>query len=258
MILLYEKKEAIATITLNRPEVMNAINQELACELSRAWEDFAKDSRMRTLIITGAGDKAFCTGADLKERSGMKVDIHVSSFWGHSFNLPMKGTECYKPVIVAVNGHCLAGGLELALMGDIRIASENATFGQPEINWGIMPGMGATQRLPRILPYNLASEILLTGDPIDAEHALRIGLINRVVPLPELMHAARVLSKILCEKPPLAMRAIKEALLRSYDLPLEQGLRLESCLRRILGETKDAQEGMKTFAKGSRSQSQAP
>jgi enoyl-CoA hydratase/carnithine racemase len=188
----------------------------------------------------------------------MKEDIHVSSFWDHSFNLPMKGTECYKPVIVAVNGHCLAGGLELALMGDIRIASENATFGQPEINWGIMPGMGATQRLPRILPYNMACEILFTGDPIDAEHALRIGLINRVVPLPELMHAARALAKILCEKPPLALRAIKEALLRSYDLPLEQGLRFESCLRRIVGETKDAREGMTTFTKGSRSRSQTP
>jgi len=258
VVLLYDKKEAIATITLNRPEVMNAINQELAGELSRAWEDFARDPRMRGLIITGAGDRAFCAGADLKERSGMEVDIHVSSFWDHSLNLPMKGAESYKPVIAAINGHCLAGGLELALMADIRIASENATFGQPEINWGIMPGMGATQRLPRILPYNLAAEILLTGNPIDAARAFRIGLINRVVPFPELMHAARALAKTLCEKPPLAARAVKEALLRSYDLPLAEGLRFESYLRRILGETEDARQGMTAFTKGSGSRSQTP
>ena len=121
-----------------------------------------------------------------------------------------------------------------------------------------MPGMGATQRLPRILPYNLAAEILLTGDPIDAQQALRIGLINRVVPLPELRHAALALAKTLCKKPPLAVRAIKEALLRSYDLPLDQGLRFESCLRCIVGETEDARNGMTAFTGASKSRSQKP
>lgn len=253
MILLYKKRDKIATITLNRPEVMNAINLKLADELFQSWEDFAKDPQMRVLIITGAGDKAFCSGADLKERSTMEVDLHTLSFWDSSFELPMKSAECYKPVIAAINGHCLAGGLELALVGDIRIASENATFGQSEINWGILPGMGATQRLPRILPYNLAAEILFTGQPVGAEQALRIGLINRVVPLSELMNAAYSIAEILSQKSPFAIRAIKEALLRSYDLPLEQGLRFESYLRRIVAETEAAREGIAAFKKEGKS-----
>ncbi|MGD2125626.1 MAG: enoyl-CoA hydratase/isomerase family protein [Desulfobacteraceae bacterium] len=247
MALLYEKKGKIARITLNRPEVMNAINLELAQELFHGWCDFVEDSETVLLIITGAGDKAFCTGADLKERGRQGEDAHVSFFWDTSFKLPMRHHECFKPVIAAINGHCLAGGLELALLCDIRIASENATFGQPEINWGVFPGMGATQRLPRVLPYNLAAEILFTGRNISAERALEIGLVNRVVPLPNLMDTAWALAEEISEKGPLALRAVKEALLRSYDLSLAQGLRLEGLLRRIVGDTKDALEGMKAF-----------
>lgn len=245
--LMYEKEARIATITLNRPQVMNAISLELAHELTAAWTAFQKDPDLVVLILTGKGEEAFCVGADLKERSRQGRDIHVSSFWQDSLNLPMRATDGYKPVIGAINGHCLAGGLELALLCDIRIASEQATFGQPEINWGIFPGMGATQRLPRVLPYNLAAELLFVGDRIDARRALEIGLVNRVVPPGALMEEARALATRISQKGPLALRAVKESLLRSYDLPLSQGLRLEALLRRMIGDTEDALEGLKAF-----------
>jgi E-phenylitaconyl-CoA hydratase len=246
MVLLYEKKDKIATITLNRPDVMNAINRELAQGLFDAWADFAEDPGMTVLVITGAGEKAFCVGADLKEKE-LKGDVHINSFWDGSFRLPMRGAELFKPVIAAINGHCLGGGLELALLADIRVASENATFGQPEIPLGIFPGMGATQRLPRTLPYNLAAEILFTGERVGAEKALEIGLVNRVVPSHDLMKTAFSVAETISDNAPLALRAVKEALIRSYDLPLDQGLRLEALLRRIVGDTEDAQEGVRAF-----------
>ena len=247
MVLLYEKKDNMATITLNRPKVMNAINLELAEELFRAWIDFSQDPEIMVLVITGSGHDAFCVGADLKERAQHGEDMHVSNFWDSSVKLPMRDSECHKPVIAAINGHCLAGGLELALLADIRIASENATFGQPEINWGIIPGMGATQRLPRVLPYNLAAEILMTGARIDAQRAFEIGLVNRVVRIKNLMKTAIATAEEIGKKAPLALRAVKEALLGSYDLTLDQGMRLEGLLRRIVGDTADAREGMQAF-----------
>lgn len=246
MPLLYEKKEKIAIITLNRPELMNAISRELARKLYGAWCDFAKDPALSVMVITGAGEKAFCVGADLKEKEE-KGDVHVTSFWDGSFKLPMRGPELYKPVIAAINGHCLGGGLELALLADIRIAAEHATFGQPEITLGIFPGMGATQRLRRSLPYNIAAEILLTGERFGASKAHEIGLVNRVVPLQDLMKTALSAAETISRHAPLALRAVKEALLRSYDLPLDQGLRLEGVLRRIVGDTEDAHEGVKAF-----------
>lgn len=246
MVMKYEKQEKIATITLNRPEVMNAINREMAQALFDAWTDFAHDPNMNVLIVTGAGEKAFCVGADLKDWSS-KGDIHVTSFWDGSVALPMRGPEHFKPVIAAINGHCLGGGLELALLADIRIASETATFGNPEIQLGVFPGMGATQRLPRTLPYNLAAEILFTGERFGAKKALDIGLVNRVVPPHELMETVRSVAGTISENAPLALRAVKEALLRSYDLPLDEGLRLEGLLRRIVGDTEDAREGVKAF-----------
>jgi len=247
MSLLYEKEDKIAIITLNRPEVLNAMNPDLAGKLLKAWIDFSKDPDLMVLIVTGAGDRAFCVGADIKDRDQSGRDPHVSDFWGPGLKTPMRGVECYKPVIAAINGYCLGGGLELALVCDIRIASEDARFGQPEIKRGIFPGMGATQRLPRLMPYNLAAEILFTGDHIDAREAYRIGLVNRVVPFKDLMASARATAKKICENAPLALRAVKEALLRSYDLPLEQGMRVEGMLRRIIGETDDAREGMRAF-----------
>jgi enoyl-CoA hydratase/carnithine racemase len=248
VVLLYEKSDGVVTVTLNRPQAMNAINGEMAQALMRAWEDFAQDPQARVLIMTGSGERSFCVGADLRERADVQGDPHLGGFWSRATDeMPMRRAAIYKPAIGAINGHCLGGGLELALLCDIRIASENATFGQPEICWGIFPGMGATQRLPRVLPYNLAAEIVLTGRPVGARQALAMGLVNRVVPAGELMAAARELAEVIGRNAPLAVRAAKEALLRSYDLPLEQGLRLEGLLRRAVGETADAREGRMAF-----------
>ena len=250
MVLKYEKTGKIATVTLNRPEVMNALNEDLLRQLVSAWYDFADDPDLVIMILTGEGDKAFCVGADLKERRERNLDLHVEMFWQTDHKTPMRDLVLYKPVIVAVNGWCVGGGLELALVGDIRIASDNAVFGSPEIKRGIFPGWGATQRLPRLIPYNIAAEMLFTGDFIDAAEAHRIGLVNRVVPQGELKDSARELAEKIARHPPLTLRALKEALLRSYELPLNQGLRMEGLLRRIIGGTEDAAEGVRAFAEG--------
>jgi enoyl-CoA hydratase/carnithine racemase len=159
----------------------------------------------------------------------------------------MRDTECYKPVIAAIDGYCLGGGLELALSCDIRVASRQSVFGQPEIKLGFFPGMGASQRLPRVLPYNWAAEILFLGDFIDAAEAYRLGMINRLVSPEEVMPTAMELAENISRRPPLALRAAKEALLKSYDLPLSQGLRMEGLLRHAVGRTEDAREGVKAF-----------
>jgi len=247
VVLEYEKEGRLATITLNRPHALNAINVELATELVKAWTDFAHDPQAVVLIVTGAGDPAFCVGADIKERDAEQADPHVGAVWGPQLVMPMKGLELFKPVIAAINGHCLGGGLELALVCDIRIAAEHARFGQPEVRRGVFPGMGASQRLPRSVPYNVAAELLFAGDDIDAAEALRIGLVNRVVAAEDLMDTARELATRIGDNAPLALRAVKESLLRSYDLPLDQGLRFEGVLRGIVGATEDAREGMRAF-----------
>jgi enoyl-CoA hydratase/carnithine racemase len=247
VVLEYSKQGRVATITLNRPDVLNAIDLELATELVKAWVAFSEDEEAVVLIVTGAGDRAFCVGADIKQRDAGGVDPHVGAVWGQRLVMPMKGLELYKPVIAAINGYCLGGGLELALVCDVRIAAEHARFGQPEITRGVFPGMGASQRLPRCMPYNVAAELLFTGGDIDAAEALRIGLVNRVVPADELMATARDLAVTISGNAPLALRAVKESLLASYDLPLEQGLRFEGVLRGIIGATEDAREGMRAF-----------
>lgn len=247
MSLIYEKDGKIATITLDRPEVLNAMNADLSIKLRDAWIDFSQDADTIVLIVTGAGDRAFCVGADIKERDTTGRDPHVSQFGRSDFVTPMKGLELYKPVIAAINGYCLAGGLELAMVCDIRIASETAVFGQPEIKRGIFPGMGATQRLPRLMPYNLAAEMLFTGESIDAQEAYRIGLVNHVVAQNKLAASARELADVIASKSPASLRAIKEAMLCSYEMPLRQGLRVEGLLRRIIGGSDDAREGMRAF-----------
>jgi len=246
MSLRYEKKERMALVTLNRPERMNALDRQTILELSEVWADFKDDHGLRVMILTGAGEKAFCVGADIKEWAAEGQDPHAAGWFDHIVT-PMRTTDMFKPVIAAINGYCLGGGLELALACDMRLASESATFGQPEIKRGIFPGQGATQRLPRILPYNLAAEMVFTGEAIDAREALRIGLINRVVASRDLMDQARELAERIADKPPLALRAAKEALLKSYDLSLAEGLRHEGRLRKDIGRTRDAREGAIAF-----------
>ena len=249
---LYEQKDKIATITINRPEAMNAIDPDTHHALIQAWTRFRDDDGAWVAILTGAGEKAFSAGADLKKM------IPAAFGGGRGYN-PVahnayglggitRGLEIWKPMIAAINGFCLAGGLEQALACDLRLAAPHAKFGLTEVRWAIMPGAGGTQRLPRAIPLAKALEMILTAEQITADDALRFGLVNKVVPLPELMPAARALAETLCERGPLALRAAKEAVIRGLSLPLADGLRLEAFLSGTLRGTEDAVEGPKAFA----------
>ena len=217
-------EEHVFVITIDRPEARNALNREMSGQLCDAWRTFRDDSKLWVAIVTGAGDKAFCAGADLKElgsfyRSMTPIERrdrgeHQPGLGGITRNL-----EPGKPVIAAINGHCLAGGLELALACDIRIAAEHATFGLPEVRRGIIPGAGGTQRLPRAVPQAIAMELLMTGDPIDTAKALQCGLINRVVAPDVLMEEARVFAQRIAKNGPLAVQAARTAAFRGWHLP---------------------------------------
>ncbi len=249
---LYEQKDRVVTITINRPEAMNAIDPETHEALVAAWTRFRDDDGAWVAILTGAGDRAFSAGADLKKMipaafsGGRGYDPVAHNAYG--LGGITRGLEIWKPMIAAINGFCLAGGLEQALACDFRIAAEHARFGLTEVRWAIMPGAGGTQRLPRVVGLTRAMEMILTAEPIDAQEALRIGLVNRVVPLPRLMEEARALAQTLCERGPLALRAAKEAVLRGLSLPLADGLRLEAFLAGTLRGTEDAAEGPRAFA----------
>jgi enoyl-CoA hydratase/carnithine racemase len=249
---LYEQKDKIVTITINRPEAMNAIDPDTHHALIQAWTRFRDDDGAWVAILTGAGEKAFSAGADLKKM------IPAAFGGGRGYN-PVahnayglggitRGLEIWKPMIAAINGFCLAGGLEQALACDLRLAAPHAKFGLTEVRWAIMPGAGGTQRLPRAIPLAKALEMILTAEQITADDALRFGLVNKVVPLSELMPAARALAETLCERGPLALRAAKEAVIRGLSLPLADGLRLEAFLSGTLRGTEDAVEGPKAFA----------
>jgi E-phenylitaconyl-CoA hydratase len=246
---LYEVEDRIATITLNRPEAMNSIDPETQQALVETWTRFRDDPDAWVAILTGAGDKAFSAGADLKKLIPAAFGRPGGS--GHNalgLGGITRGLEIWKPMIAAVNGHCLAGGLEQALACDLRLASPNATFGLTEVRWAIMPGAGGTQRLPRAVPLAKALEMILMAKTLTAEEALRHGLVNAVVPLPELLPTARQWAAKICECGPLAVRAAKEAVLRGLSLPLADGLRLEAFLSGTLRGTEDAVEGPKAFA----------
>ncbi len=245
MALEYKKEGRIAIFTLNRPEALNAIDPKTAEELSQALIDFRNDNELWVGIITGAGERAFCAGADIRTMlPWMKANR------GEVWRLPptiMRGLDLWKPMIAAVNGACLGGGLEIALACDIRIAAENATFGLPEVRLGLIPGWGGTQRLPRVIPLAKAAEILLTGRPIDAQEAYRIGLVNKVVPLGELMSEAKKMAEALCEPGPLAVRAAKQAMIQGTSVGLQEGLQLEAMLEDFCLSTEDFEEGTKAF-----------
>jgi len=246
MVMQYEKKEKTGVITLNRPEAHNALNRELAGQLLAAWHDFKRDPGLVVLVLSGAGGKAFCVGGDLKERAA-GGDPHVDEFWDSGTGRQIRELDCHKPVIAAIDGYCLGGGLELALIADLRIASQRSEFGLPEIQRGFFPGSGATQRLPRVMPYPFAAELLFLGERIGATEALRLGLINRLVPPEQVLSTAMEMAGRISRLPPLALRAAKEALLKSYDLSLQDGLRFEGLLRHAVGRTEDAREGVRAF-----------
>ena len=245
MALLYEKREGIAYITINRPRALNALDPETFQELSQALLDFKDDAGSLVAIITGAGGRAFSIGADIREMLPALRGAH-SQEWRQPATI-MRGLELWKPLIAAINGRALGGGLELALACDLRIASDNAILGMPEVALGIIPGWGGTQRLPRAIPAAKAAELLLLGRNIDAQEAYRIGLVNKVVPLPELLPTAEEWAQRLCQLPPLAVRAAKEAMLKGMELSLEDGLQLEAELEAFLFATEDAEEAQQAF-----------
>ncbi len=239
MVVDYKKEGRIAIFTINRPEAYNALSMQVHKELRQAMMDFQNDPDLWVGIITGAGEKAFSAGQDIKE-----FQAGPSGTQEYVYGLADK---IWKPFIAAINGYALGGGLELALTCDIRIAAENARLGQPEVNIGFMPGGGGTQRLPRFISRAKAAEILLMGEPIDAQEAYRIGLVNKVVPLDQLMSTAKEWAEIICRKGPLGVRATKEAMIRGYSMPLEEGLKLEQSLSDGLTYTEDFIEGANAF-----------
>lgn len=244
--IIYEKKGAVAVLTINREPQLNAINAQTSSEMYRAWEDFRDDDNLRVAILTGMGQKSFSTGMDLVATAKGENQFEGGRpvpFGGFTKRMPI-----YKPIIAAINGFCLAGGMELALACDIRICTPEARFGLPEVRWAIMPGAGGTQRMPRAIPQAWANYLILTAEQIDAETALRAGLVSHIVPKDELMDRAHQIANTICERGPLAVRAAKEAISRGLDMPLDHGLALEDLLLGRLMATQDAKEGPRAFA----------
>lgn len=242
-----EVDDGIALITMNRPERLNAMDAEAYRQLSDAWTRVRDDGDIRVAVITGAGDRAFTTGADLKSFVNAPQDL--SQFWmTQQDQLLNRGLEVWKPVIAAVNGYCLGGGMTLLLATDIRVATPTATFGLTEVARGVIAGNGGTQRVLEQLPHAIAMELLLTGRRVDAESAARWGLVNRVVPREELLPTAFAIAREVAANAPLAVQAAKELALRSRDVDRGTGLRLEQTMNRLLQFTEDAKEGPAAFA----------
>ena len=248
----FEKREHIALITLDRPEALNSFDIELSREIAEAWIAFRDNPDLWVAIVTGTGNKSFSTGADLRALGEFYRSMTPLQRRNRAESQPGLGgitrnLDLWKPVIAAINGYCLAGGLELALSCDIRIASENAQFGLTETSRGIIPGAGGTQRLPRLIPVSTALELILTAKRIDAAEANRIGLVNRVVAQSELMNAAIEMANRICENAPLAVQTAKMAVMKGLDVTLDEGMRLENLLGEPLRLTEDVQEGITAF-----------
>lgn len=250
--ILYEKRGRIAYVTINRPEAMNALGLDHSRELTQIWLDFRDDPDAWVAILTGAGDKAFCAGADLKTYTpslGARTPYEVRQEANRlGFGGITRGLEIWKPIIAAVNGYALAGGLELALACDIRLASENAQFGCAEVRRGFHHCDGGTVRLPLIVGLGNALKMQLTGESIDAQEALRIGLVSEMVPLKDLTATAERYAAMIIRNGPLGVRSAKESMLRSLGRVLEDALRFENILFSTLTQTEDYKEGPRAFA----------
>ena len=246
--IIYEKLDGVAWITLNYPERYNALDYEMRVELKEALEDAAKDENVRVVVIRGSG-KAFSAGADL--RKYIELDPVGVEKWlnevGTSRVIAKIIREMPKPVIAAVHGYCLGGGFELAMACDLIVASEDAVFGQPEVNVGLIPGGGGTQLLPRIIGEKKAKELILTGDRVSAKELERLGLVNRVVPTDKLMDAVKEYVEKLKSKSPIIIAAAKEAVNAALETGLEEGLKLEGKIFALLFSTEDQKEGARAF-----------
>ena len=242
----YKKEGRIAVFTINRPEALNALNMSAMRELHEAMVDFRDDHELWVGVITGAGDRVFCAGADIKDTLPFLREHLQNSPWAMPAT-SMRGLDLWKPLIAAINGTALGGGLEIALACDIRIASEKARLGLPEVTLGLIPGLGGTQRLPRMIPWCKAADLVFTGKPINAQEAYRIGLVNIVVPPEVVMSTAKEWAETICQAGPLAIRAAKEAMVRGSSLTLEDGLKLENALEAYVTSTEDFTEGTTAF-----------
>jgi enoyl-CoA hydratase/carnithine racemase len=246
MAVRYERENHVATITLSRAEALNAIDLETLHDFSEACQRLEEDDEIWAGIITGEG-KAFCAGADIGSTITRLMDDPIRN----PFDAPptiMRGQDITKPLVAAVNGVALGGGLEVVLACDIRIASENARFGAPEVKLGLIPGWGGTQRLPRQVPYSIAAQMVLTGDMIGADRALACGLVNAVVPADELIDEAHVWADKLCSVGPLAVQAAKRAMREGANRPLAEGLAVEQSLFNSMAYTSDLREGIAAFS----------
>ncbi|MCB1353551.1 MAG: enoyl-CoA hydratase [Rhodobacteraceae bacterium] len=243
--LIVEIEDHVAQIRLNRPEALNALNSQLLDELAAALTELDANRKVRAIVLTGS-EKAFAAGADIKEMSEKSfVDMYVEDM----FTRPSEAIlACRKPIIAAVAGYCLGGGCELAMMCDFILAADTAKFGQPEINLGVIPGMGGTQRLTRLVGKSKAMEMCLTGRFMDAAEAERAGLASRVVPAKDLVREAMDVAEKIAEKSPIAVRAAKESVNRSYEMTLREGVLFERRLFFGLFSTEDQAEGMAAFA----------
>ena len=244
--LLIESTGGVTVLRVHRPEVLNALNRETLGEIEDAGRAFVADPKQSVLIVTGSGEKSFVSGADINELAvlGPAAAEDISRFGQRVLDVLARSP---KPVIAAVNGYAFGGGCELALACHIRIASENAVIGLPEVGLGIIPGYGGTQRLPRLIGTGLALELMLSGGRVKADEAARIGLVNRVVPLALLLDECMKLAQAIMKNGPLAVSAVLEAVDRGLSMPLEAGLRLESGLFGILAASEDMHEGLNAF-----------
>jgi enoyl-CoA hydratase len=246
--LLLETADGVATLTLNRPGAMNAITARMKEELARALDAVEADAEVRVLVITGAGTKAFCAGADIKERSG--TDPTPAEFYARqklTQRLFSRIEQLDRPVIAAINGVALGGGCEIALACDLRIAADTASLGLTEVNLGVLPAGGGTQRLPRIVGAAKAKELIFTGQRLAAAQALELGLVNRVVPADGLMAAAGELARQIAAKPPLAVRLAKQVINKGLQTDTETAMEFELYAASILFDTDDRKEGMRAF-----------
>jgi enoyl-CoA hydratase len=242
----YEAADGVAIVTLNRPDVHNAMNETMRRELTQCFSDMAEEDGVRVVVVTGAGERAFSAGADIREFVEPAAPTRFREQRKRvDFRQAMDG--CWQPILAAIRGYAFGGGLELALACDIRIASEDAQLGLTEINLAIIPGGGGTQRLPRVVGRGKALEMILTGVRLSAAEAFRIGLVERVVPAERLQAEARELARTLADKAPVALRYAKESVVKGLELPLADGLRLEADLSTLLRTTNDRLEGARAF-----------
>jgi enoyl-CoA hydratase len=243
---IYEKSEGIATITLNRPEALNAFNKEVTDEVLRAVEDAKADENVRVVVLTGAGEKAFSAGADIKAMKGMNaLKARELSLMGEKLCNAFENLE--KPVIAALNGYALGGGLEVAMACDLRITSENARMGQTEVNIGLIPGWGGTQRLTRLVGRTKAKELVFTGRMIDAKTAEQLGIVNMVVPADKFRETVRQFAAELASKAPVALKVAKAVINKGADMSLDAAIALEREGFGVAASTEDLQEGVSAF-----------